>query len=232
MKMKNGMKSALSIWAILLVVYNVVLFIIAGFDCGEAFWISYVFVLIAFISMLIVGKLLGDDLVRLRDWIFGFPMISVTYGYVVIEIVLATIFMLLDSELEWQLPFVIQFIVLAAYAVLVIGCFYAKRTINDVQTKVKDKTNFIRMLRADAEMLVEKTQDPEMRMMCRKLAEDIRFSDPMSSEALFELEKEIALAVATCSDALAINDIPNAKAYCNKASVLLLERNKKCKVLK
>ena len=45
-------KMAALIFGIVFVVYNAVLFIIAGFeDHGPSFWISYVFMLVAFIAL-------------------------------------------------------------------------------------------------------------------------------------------------------------------------------------
>ena len=54
----------------------------------------------------------------------------------------------------------------------------------------------------------------------------------MSNEALFELEKEITLAVSECSELLDSNDLAKASEVCDKASLMLKERNKKCKALK
>lgn len=233
MKSKNGRLTAIAILTILIVVYNVVLFMIAGFsDHTAVFWLSWFFVMMGFGSMFVVAKFLGEEGLRMRDWIFGFPMLMHTGIYVAAEALLSIIFMLLELEIDWKWAFIPQFLLFAVYLVMVIGCFFALRTIREVKTHVKDKTTFIRMLRVDAEMLVSKCDDPELKALCQKLAEDIRFSDPMSNEALFELEKEIALAVSSCNDALAIYNLAAAKTYCNKASELLLERNRKCKVLK
>lgn len=228
---KNAKTTAL-VLSILFAAYNLVLFIVAGFEHTEVFWISWVFVLLGFAAMAIVGVFLGKEGLMLRDWIFGFPMIRCTTIYIVVEFILSVIFMLLEYDVSWQLAFVIQFIVFGLFIGLVASCFAAKRTIDTVRTNIKDKTTFIRMLRVDAEMLVEKCSDAETKAACQKLSEDIRFSDPMSSEALFELEKDIALAVSNCGDAITAGDFETAKMYCGKASMLLIERNKKCKVLK
>lgn len=233
MKINKNMKTAAIMLAIAFVVYNVILFVAAGFvDHNAVFWLSWVFVLLGFVTMAIVGVFLGEEGLHMRDWIFGFPMLRYTYIYIIGELVLSVIFMLCEHTASWKLAFILQFILICIYLVFVVGCFFAKRTIHEVKTNTKDKTTFIRMLRVDAEMLVEKCNDAETKALCQKLAEDIRFSDPMSNEALFELEKEITLAVSSCNDAIAAGDLETAKELCGKASVLLTERNKKCKVLK
>ena len=219
--------------ALMFVVYNIFLFVIAGFtDHTAVFWLSWFFVLLGFAVMAIVSIFLGKGGLHMRDWIFGFPMVMYTYIYIIGELLLSIVFMLLEYDASWQLAFLLQLVLICIYMVFVVGCFFAKQTVCEVKTNVKDKTMFIRMLRVDAEMLVEKCSDSETKELCKKLAEDIRFSDPMSNEALFELEKEIAHAVSCCNDAIVAGEFETAKEYCNKASVLLVERNKKCKVLK
>jgi MFS family permease len=233
MKINKKAKSVAIILAIALVVYNVILFVVAGFvDHTAVFWLSRIFVLLGFATMALVGAFLGKEGLHMRDWIFGFPMLRYTYIYLVGELIFSVVFMLCEHTVSWELAFVLQFLLVCIYLVFVVGCFFAKRTVCEVKTNVKDKTMFIRMLRIDAEMLVDKCSDPSLKEMCKKLAEDIRFSDPMSNEALFELEKEITLTVSSCNDAIAAGELEGAKEYCIKASVLLSERNKKCKVLK
>ena len=116
--------------------------------------------------------------------------------------------------------------------VFAISCLLTKQTIDEVEDRIADKTAYIKLLRADAAMLETKTTDPELKALCRRFAEDVRYSDPMSCDALFELEKEISLCVADCSDALAKADGNGARAIIERASVLLRERNAKCKALK
>lgn len=233
MKINKNMKSAAIMLAVAFVVYNVILFVAAGFvDHTAVFWLSWVFVLLGFVTMAIVGVFLGEEGLHMRDWIFGYPMLRYTYIYTIGELAFSVVFMLCEHSASWKLAFVLQFILLCIYLVFVVGCFFAKRTIHEVKTNTKDKTTFIRMLRVDAEILVEKCTDTELKVLCQRLAEDIRYSDPMSNDALSELEKEIALAVSSCKDAIAVGNLETAKELCGKASVLLVERNKKCKVLK
>ena len=140
--------------------------------------------------------------------------------------------MALDDEISWKIGFIIQFIMLAAHIALVATSFLAKSTIEKTQTKVKDATNYIRLLQVDAEMVAQKCEDPETKTAFLKLAEAIRYSDPMSNPALFELEKQIAQHVSAADRCVFSKDYSGAMWCCKKASELLTERNKKCMVLK
>ena len=75
-------------------------------------------------------------------------------------------------------------------------------------------------------MLAETENEPTIKAELTKLAEKIRFSDPMSSDALAEIETEIASKIReikTSNDKLAIIAVTSA---------LVEERNKKTKILK
>ena len=236
-KLITGSKKITKVAAILGIVflaYNVVLFAIAGFDMHAGpFWISYIFVLAAFGCVAAAGALLNQRHYVPRDWLFGYPIIKHSTVYIAIELVASTIFMLLDSTgISWIAPFVIQFLILAVHLVFLISCFLAKDIIEDVETKVKDATTYIRLLQVDVEMVVSKASDPAVKAAFEKLAEEVRFSDPMSNPNLFELEKLITQQVNNADSCITLNDTEGALQCCNRATLLLEERNKKCKALK
>ena len=217
------------------VTYNVVLFSIAKFeDHYASFWLSYVFMLIAFILAVVSGVLLRSRDIQPKDWIFGYPILKHCVTYILVELVVSTVFMLLDMSeaFPWGIAFAVQFVIMALFSVLIISCFFTHESIVDVTKKVKDATTFIRLLRVDVEMVAEKATLPEVKQEFLKLAEQVRYSDPMSNACLFELEKQISQQVNQADLFVQSNDMVNALACCRNASLLLAERNKKCKVLK
>lgn len=233
MKLTRKTKMTGAILAITFAVYNIVLFVICGFSGhGAVFWLSYVFMLLAFAAMTVAGVLLGKKGIFLRDWLFGYPIIKHSTVYIFAEFIASTVFIALDEYVKWPWAFAVQLILLGAYLVVAISCLLSKETIEDVETKVKDKTDFIRLLCIDTEMICEKCADAELKNEFQKLADTVRHSDPMSNENLFELEKEIACVVAQADKCTVDGENGEARALCEKALLLLFERNRKCKALK
>lgn len=229
----NKNKMIAAIGAIVFASYQIVLFVLAGFSGhNSVFWISWVFMLIAFASVSISGIFLREKITRLKDWIFGYPIIKHGILYLIIEFLTSTIFIIFEDKILWLWAFVVQFVVFVFHVVIVISCFMAKDIVEDISFKIKDKTGFIKLLRIDAQMLVENCNNPEAKRSCQELADAIRYSDPMSNENLFEMEKEIALILSNCSNAIKIEDYDMVKKYCDTALLILLERNEKCKALK
>lgn len=233
MQFTKKRKMIAAVLAIAFSAYHVTLFSLCGFSGHTAvFWMSWVFMLAAFAAMTVSLMVLGQRGMFLRDWLFGFPIIKHSTVFLIAELVASVVFILFEEIVPLGWAFAVQFLLLCVYGICAISCFLTKETINDIHTKVSDKTKYIKLLRTDAEMLVEKCSDPVTKEECRKLAEAIRNSDPMSSEALFKLEKDLAQAISECDRAVIAQDFATAKELCAEAKLLLAERNKKCMALK
>lgn len=233
MNVTRKSKMTAAILAIAFIAYNLILFVLCGFrEHSGVFWMSWVFMLVAFFAMAVAGVLLGQKGMFLRDWLFGYPIIKHSAVYIVAEFCASTLFIVLEHHIKWGLAFAVQFLFLCIYGVCAVSCFLSKETIEEIHTKIEDKTGFWKLLRADAEMLVEKCTDPDMKLHLQQLAEAIRYSDPMSSELLLELEKEISSTVSECDKAVTSGELEKAEELCKKAQLLVKERNKKCKALK
>ena len=233
-KMTSKVKKIALIEAIAFATYNIVTFVLCGFaGHGATFWISYGFMLLAFAVVTGEGCKLKSRVVQPKDWFLGYPVLRHSAIYIAAELCLSVLFIALDSVgFAWWIAFVAQLIVLSVHAVFVISCFIVQETIEEVQTKVKDATFFIKLLQADVEMVAEKSDDPTVKESFKKLAEQVRYSDPMSNQNLFELEKQITLQVSKADGCVANKDVEGAIECCKQAALLLTERNKKCKVLK
>ena len=217
------------------VAYNIVVFAICGFeDHGGAFWTSYVFMIIAFLTTAANGYLLSQKSEMPKDWLLGYPIIRHSAIFIVIELIASSIFMYLDYEndLDWKIALAVQTLILAAHIAIIFSCFKAKEEIEQVQTNVKTKTARMKFLQVDIEMVAANTDNMLLKQEFTKLAEQVRFSDPVSNDLLANIENQIAHTIEQAKTRIAYNDVEGALALCQKASQLLLERNKKCKILK
>lgn len=220
-------------WAIALVFFNVCVFVIAGFtDHTAVFWLTYVFTLIAFAVVEGSTIILGRSGMHMRDWLFGYPIIRYCVIYSVAELVLAIVFFVLEEVVSWQLAFVVQFALVAFYSFMVISCIISKKTIDQVHNKVQKDTKTITLMRVDAEMLVSKCTDPDARKVFAAFSEKVRYSDPVSHEAVVYLENRLKAIIADAKAKLEAGLITEAMDLCNSADLLLEERNMKVKAMK
>lgn len=78
----------------------------------------------------------------------------------------------------------------------------------------------------------QKNKRHPLREAAGKFAEAIRFSDPVSNASLSEIESELSACVDEIQRAVTDDDSTGAIALLDRANVLLLERNRLCKLNK
>lgn len=224
----------IAICAIVFVAYNISLFAIAGFkNHGEAFWISYVFMLLAFLIVMVSGLLVMGKKFQPKDWMLGYPILSHCVVYIIVETIVSTAFMLLELlGIPWGFSLAVQTLILAVHLVFNISCFIAKDAIEDIQANTVNKTLLIETLRTEVEMLEETAVDDEVKGAYHALVEELRYSDPVSSPMLFEVEQRLVTAVHHARPYVEANNKQKALDSCKSISLILSERNKKCKLYK
>ena len=83
----------------------------------------------------------------------------------------------------------------------------------------------MREFQAKGRALVTLNQVPEAARPLEKLAEDLRFSDPVSSEALTEIEDQLAECLAQLQEAVSAQKTEQILSVCQEAERILAERN-------
>lgn len=221
------MKKKLMTYAVLAIafaLFNVIAFAVPT-EKTATFWIAYAFSVVAFAIQIGVWKFAFKGADTLNSKFLGIPLISVGARYLAVQVVAFAVFMAFPVLPTW-IPIVVCFVILGISVICLIGTETGREEINRVEEKVEKKVFYIKSLQVDVELLAESESDPEIKAKLLKLADKIRFSDPMSSDALTEVEETIA------------NKIEELKTAENKSSLiatinlLLTERNKKTKILK
>lgn len=220
---KNGLMSYLAL-GIVFALFNVIAFVVPT-DKTATFWTAYVFSVIAFAVQIPLWKIALGKKDTLKSKFLGVPVIHVGITYLIIQLIAFAIFMIFPTLPVW-LAVVVCAIILAISVLCAIAGQAGANEINRVEEKIKVKRAFIQFLQTDIEMLAESETDAETKAELKKLAEKVRFSDPMSHEMLGELESRISAKVEEMKTAT------DKKAFIAEVTTLLTERNKKCKILK
>lgn len=222
MKKNKGM--AYAVLAIAFVLFNVIAFAVPTTKTAT-FWTAYAFTTIAFASQIVIWKFAfkGED--TLKSKFLGIPLISVGITYLIVQIIAFVIFMALPLTASW-IAIVVCALILGVSAICLIGTETGREEINRVEEKVEKKVFYIKALQVDIEMLASTETDSDTKAALTKLAEKIRFSDPMSNEALADLEAEISAKVKELKTA------ENKAEIITVLDSLITERNKKAKLLK
>ncbi len=229
--MKKNMMRYGAGMGILLVLYILIVFLIPFIKTGT-FWISFVFTLVAFA---VAAWSIYEAFIKNPDAkskFYGFPIAKIGVIYGIVQIGLSIIFMALG---KWIPVWVTLLICAIALGAALIGLISAEAVVEEIRVqdvKLKKDVSLMRGLQSKLSPLGDMCADVEVASMIKKLAEDMRYSDPVSAEALAEIEQLLSVEIGALADAVAANDYEAAGKWCRKATVTLTERNRLCKLNK
>ena len=222
MKKNKGM--AYAVLGIAFVLFNVIAFAVPTAKTAT-FWIAYAFSVVAFALQIAIWKFAFKGADTLKSKFLGIPLISVGITYLILQIIAFAVFMAMPLTASW-IAIVVCALIIGISAICLIGTETGREEVGRVEEKVEKKVFYIKSLQVDVEMLASNETDSETKAALTKLAEKIRFSDPMSNDVLADLEAEIAAKIKELKTA------ENKTEVITVLDSLITERNKKAKLLK
>lgn len=215
---------------VLLVLYILVAFLIP-FVHTAVFWVSFLFALIAFgvvAASLYIAFIKNPDA---KSRFYGFPIAKIGAIYGLAQLVAGLLFMALAAFVPVWLAVLVFAIALGA---AVIGLISAEAVVEEIHVqdrKLKKDVSLMRALQSKVNQMATQCDDADAAEV-RKFAEELRYSDPVSSDALAEIEADLCAVVEELQAAVVDGDSNVISPLCRKASALLAERNRLCKLNK
>ena len=231
MKLNEKEKKGLVVLALLFVVYTLIVLAVP-FAKGGMFWLTYLFTAAAFGVQAYVFKLSFEKEAGAKSKFYGFPIARVGVLYLAVQIMLGLVFMALAAVAPVWLALVLYLALLAAAAVGVIATDSIRDEVERQDTQLKADVAAMRALQSHAAALPARCEDTTAKAALEKLAEEFRYSDPVSAPALADLETDMAAIMEELSAAVTDGDNAAVLALCKKISATLAERNRLCKLNK
>lgn len=226
-KKTNGMIGA--IYFIVFFVMNFLIFLIFDEKNG-VFWTSYAFMCIAFIVQ-IVSMFFAVRGLDVEAIFFGIPLATLSLFYFFAAVFTATVFMIFQNA-PMKLAVVLQVLILAIYAVVAIIALMSRDVAQDVSDNVRVGVTAIKTMQVDVEMMMSQAKDATLKNSLRKLSETIRYSDPMSNDAVINIEDQIMQALAELRVLCENNMTMDALNTCKSVETLFMQRNRLLKATK
>lgn len=223
------------ILAIALAIFNVGTFVIPEYGNMEkystAFWVGYVSITVASMGQL-ACVWYSLKVKNINKVFYNIPIVNESVRGLWAVFIVGVLFMFAPIAIAGWFALVICIAVLGFSVIAVLKASMAASVINEVEEKVKTKTFFIKSLTADAESLGARATTDEMKSLCKKVYESVRFSDPMSDPALAGVENQISECFAAFAYAVKTGNTEQAMQTANEFTALVTERNNKCKLFK
>lgn len=231
--MKKTLKYYSIIWGIVLILFNVISFVPAenlGVERYTAsFWIGYVFITLSFIGQYVCTCFALKD--ELKKTFYRLSLVSTSYTGLILSFIFGGLCMLI-SVMPYWISVILCAVVLTFNVITVAMAATASEIESGIDEKIKTKTFFIKSLTVDAEDLIARAKSQDAKSACKKVYEAIRYSDPMSNDALSSVENEITYKMSKLQAAVMSDDSGSVASTADEILILLANRNSKCKLLK
>ena len=216
--------------AAVFVAFTVIAFAVP-FAKNGVFWLAYVFGVIAIAAQIYVyPKAFEGESARSK--FYGFPIAKLSTIYLIVQLILSILCMALAKVLPTWVPAVVFILLLAAAVIGFVAAEGIRTEIERQDVKLKTDVTFMRGLQSRVRMLPARCDDAALKAELERFAEQVQYSDPVSSEAIRDAEMDLNAAVDTLQQALVDGDLPAAMQQVKQCEIALAERNRLCKVHK
>ncbi len=161
---------------------------------------------------------------------YGVPIVYNGFSTFVVITITSALFLILNLPIVAMA--IVTIVILAISAVGLVKKNAAREAVEATGEKVKQQTAFIKLLTADAEHIMSTAKSSEIKADAKKVYEAIRYSDPMSNDALADIETRIQYQFNAFAAAVKNENAELSASISTEILDLIDARNKKCKVLK
>ena len=234
MMLDRKLLGAIAAFIVVFLFANILVFLIP-FPHGIAFWTAYVFLMIALVIGFVITYVSAEKTFTQKNGIRYYPLMRFGVMYLIVQGIVSLIFFLLDSYITLPLiwiPPVVCLVIFAIFAVLLISTYSGLKVVESVDEQSKKETAFIYSLTAEAELLAKQVSDADLQTELDSLYEAIRYSDPVSTPEVADVDSRIRGEMDVLKAAVTLNDAGKIHESVQKLSLLIAERNQKCKLVK
>ena len=214
-------------YAVIIAIFVVAFFVIP-FERNATAWSAFVFGCIALLAGAIITFFSFDKGDSLKSKIYGLPIFRLGYYFTLVQLILSICFII--SVWFVEIPsWVVIISSLVLLGVTIVGVSQLdnlRDTVERQDIRVSDNTVMMESLRRDVDSLVRKCNDEKVKKELEKLAEELKYSDPVTSDKTHEIEEEIRVGINAISRDIDVGDDIDV---ISKLSELLIQRNDICK---
>lgn len=229
--MKKSTLRAIIAAITIVLVYNLIVFVVP-FVRTPVFWISWGMTMLAFC---ITGATLYfsmDRAVNTKSRFYGFPIARIGVFYGIAQLIAGFVCMILAPWIPW---WVVVLVFAVGFGAAVLGLIATETVVEQIHQQdiqLKKDTTLMRSLQSKVHEMAAQCDNADAAAAVKAFAEELRFSDPVSAPALAENESNLAALVDILQGAVVDGDAAAVQQLCRRATAILSERNRLCKLAK
>ena len=233
MDMNKKNKSIIAVYGILAFIY-LLAFVIIPFPKNAASWISFVFTLVSFVlSLCVTLYVFGKD-DEMTSKFYGFPIFKIAYMYPLVQFAVGLLICVIAAfvAVPYWVALILSLVILGVSAIGVIATDNARDIVEATEAESERVTKATKMFNLNIASVLDLCNDAAVKKELEKLAENFRFSDPVSSDATEDIESTIMEKLENLKISISSSDSDESIAKITELKNLLAERNRICKVSK
>ena len=217
-------KLSLILNLIFLFAFNLLAFVIP-FNRDTIFVINLISVNITMILNLLFIIIYMNSKQKTKNRFLNLSILNLNYIFICLAIIIFIIFNIIPITKLW-IPLTIDIILIMAIVVINTCLNKSVKYIEDYDKKVKQNKKYLNLIQLEVELLFQKELNLDVKNKLKELLDVIKYSDPMSVEEVKDLELVISNKIEYLKKSeFDLDTIGEIKE-------LLIERNKKIKILK
>ena len=222
----NRRKGISAVAAIMVLVLLTVVVFLAPIYRGVTFWLGYSFAVLATILTACTFIFVSDAENRSKTFL-RLSIGTVAWIYFVIQMIVS-IEQIGDYFIPYLTALITDCVITFAFIILLLSTRIATEEIDRQEAEVAKKVDYINELYSSLTFI--KTDDADLKQKIARLAEDVKFSDPMSHSDLSETEAE--MLAKTNELKASISDHEKSIKIVEDIKDMLQIRNERCITLK
>ena len=231
--MKNNMTKIRGFLILILVtiVFSVIAFAIP-FARNGVFWSSYIFTMVAILLQAYVFHVAFNKGEPVKSKLYGFPIARIGVIYLIVQLITGILFMAFATVAPPWLAILVFVVILCLAAIGFIAADMVRDEVERQDVALVKNVSAMRNMQATTAMLANQCTNEDMKKELEKLAEEFRFSDPVSNDQTAEIETQIAKMLTDLKAMLNDGQIEAVITLAVSISNTLKERNFLCKTTK
>ena len=225
----KGLIRIVIVAAAVLLVY-LMLALLIPFAKTAAYWVAFVFGLIAIAAQTAIMKRAFFDGKSIISKLYGFPIARLGIIYLTAQMVITFLSMALSQWVPIWLEILLCGVLLCFTAVGLVAADTVRDEIEIRDTTLKKEIGMMQGLISQSAQLVGLCEDTETKKAVQKLADSFRYSDPMTAPPLEEMENALKIRLDDLQKAILDGEQERALSICRQTANSLAERNRLCKL--
>lgn len=211
-------------------VFNIIVFLCFR-EYNSVFWTSYAFTMLAFVIQFLTVWAAWRDF-TIEAAFFGIPVISLSLYYLGVQLFVGFVFMLARNIVTLRLALCVQIVILAAFLFMSIVAVMTRNAAVGISDHYKKQVFNLRATLVDVETLMDGCTDKDTKDALKVLADKIRYSDPMMTDAVEDVDMRIKEKLETLRSQIEEGNFEAGKTTCRALELLYGERNRKLAISK